>query len=188
MAETRFFSKLNFLSLLILFVLSTTSCFIQNDGKPINSADDLRAYLDKKPANGPDKPIKVTMSANVLMLPKIAEVINSAGKYVNLKLSGNVLTTIDEKVFLNCTNLTSINIPKSVTRIGQQAFLGCTNLTKVTIPNSVTIIEFAVFRSCTSLTSITIPNSVTSISNSAFNSTGLKSITIPNIKEFALFT
>jgi len=48
--------------------------------------------------------------------------------------------TIVGGAFLGCTNLTTINIPDSVTSIGDGAFLGCTNLTKINIPDSVTSI------------------------------------------------
>jgi len=53
------------------------------------------------------------------------------------------------------------------TSIGDIAFYGC-NLTSIEIPNSVTSIGSFVFEFCTSLTSIIIPNSVISIGKGAF--------------------
>ena len=83
--------------------------------------------------------------------------------------------------FYNCSNLTSITIPNSVTSIEGNAFFGCTGLTTITIPNSVTSIGSSAFRNCSNLTSITIPNSVTSIGSIAFlNCSNLSTITIPN--------
>ena len=91
------------------------------------------------------------------------------------------VTSIGNDAFLDCTGLTSITIPNSVTRIGNNAFNYCTGLTSITIPNSVTSIEDSAFKYCRGLTSITIPNSVTSIGYAAFeHCTGLTSITIPN--------
>ena len=71
------------------------------------------------------------------------------------------------------TSVTAANIPSkidgvAVTGIGARAFYQCTSLTSVTIPNSVTYIIHSAFSGCTSLTSITIPDSVTGISWSAF--------------------
>ena len=70
--------------------------------------------------------------------------------------------------FQNCSGLTTVTIPDSVTSIGKQAFLGCSSLTSVKIPNSVTSIGDYSFQDCKSLTSITIPNSVMTIGESAF--------------------
>ena len=199
----------------LVFTFSAATCFSQSGksdnsknsgggGKSINSAEALKEYLDSQPANSPDKPIKVSMGANELMLPKIKDVLNSAGKYVSLNLTGNALTTIQDDVFekcqtlisitipdsvtnigkyalSNCTNLTSVIIPNSVIRIGRGAFNECTNLASVTIPNSVTKIEESALYGCKRLTNVAIPNSVTSIENAVFREcTNLTDITIPN--------
>ena len=84
-------------------------------------------------------------------------------------------------VFSSCTDLTSIEIPNSVTSIGMCAFDDCTSLISVTIGNGVTSIEASAFRKCRGLTSVSIPNSVTSVGNNAFsNCSGLTSVTIGN--------
>ena len=83
--------------------------------------------------------------------------------------------------FYNCSKLTSITIPSSVTSIGDHAFTGCSSLTSVTIHNSVKSIENYVFAGCSKLTSITIPNSVERIGEGAFyNCTNITSVTIGN--------
>ena len=93
----------------------------------------------------------------------------------------NSVTSIGNYAFTNCSGLTSVTIPNSVTSIGISAFEGCTSLTSVTIPNSVMSIGTFAFFFCSSLTSITIPNSVTSIGDYAFYyCESLTSITIPN--------
>ncbi len=86
----------------------------------------------------------------------------------------NSVTSIEYYAFSNCSSLTSITIPNSVTSIGMSAFRGCSGLTSITIPNSVTSIGYQAFWGCDGLTSVTIPNSVTSIGEGAFyNCTGL---------------
>ena len=80
----------------------------------------------------------------------------------------NSVTSIEDGAFWNCTSLTSVTIPDGVTEIGARAFCWCTSLTSVTIPDSVTSIGEYAFSGCTSLPSVTIPNSVTSIGDNAF--------------------
>ncbi len=89
------------------------------------------------------------------------------------------VTSIGDSAFDSCTGLTSITIPDNVTSIGEKAFYYCTGLTSITIPEGVTNIGNAAFSGCTGLTSITIPEGVTSIANNVFsNCTGLTSVTI----------
>ncbi len=64
---------------------------------------------------------------------------------------------IDEEAFKDCTSITSVTIPDSVTTIKEWAFYGCTSLTSIVIPDSVTTIELGAFWGCTSLTSVTTP-------------------------------
>lgn len=92
----------------------------------------------------------------------------------------NSVTSIGSYAF-NSSSLTSITIPNSVTTIGNSAFGWCKRLTSITLPNSLTSIGERVFISCSSLTSITIPNRVTTIPSLTFaDCTGLTSVTIPN--------
>ena len=93
----------------------------------------------------------------------------------------NSVTSIGEWAFYNCSGLTSVTIPNSVTSIGEWAFYNCSALTSVTFPNSVTSIGECAFYDCSGLTSVTIPNSVTSIGEWAFyNCSRLTSVTIGN--------
>lgn len=97
--------------------------------------------------------------------------------------SFNVPTTVTSiwgDAFDNCTELTSITIPNSVSLIGQYAFLKCIGLTSINIPTSLTSISFGMFSDCTGLTSITIPNSVDTIEGYAFDDcSSLVSIKLP---------
>ncbi len=61
---------------------------------------------------------------------------------------------IYQYAFYNCSGLTSVTIPKSVTSIGNYAFYNCTGLTSVTIGNGVTSIGYRAFYNCTGLTEI----------------------------------
>ena len=139
--------------LAVILVLAFTACSGSGGGgKSLNSAEALKEYLDKQPANSPDKPIKVAMKANEMMLNDIAKVIKNAGKYVSLDLSGSPLTEM--KGFFQCKTLVGITIPDSVTSIDDVAFT-FSGLTSITIPDSVTSIGTYAF-SGSQLTSVTI--------------------------------
>lgn len=84
-------------------------------------------------------------------------------------------------VFQECTNLTNVSIPSSVTSISSATFYGCTNLKSITIPSSVTSIGCGAFCRCTNLTNLDLGNSVTDIGANAFDGcSSLRSVTIPS--------
>jgi hypothetical protein len=125
--------------LAVILALAFVAC--PAAAQQINSATELKAYLDKQPANSPDKPIKVAMKVNDLMIKDIVKVLNDANKYVSLDLSGSPLTEIPRRAFQNCETLVGITIPNSVTDIGSGAFYHCRNLTSVTF-QSANVIMF----------------------------------------------
>lgn len=69
--------------------------------------------------------------------------------------------------FNQCTNLTSVTLPNTISTIGNLAFLDCA-FSSFTIPTSVEKIGYGAFRGCSNLTSITIPSNVTSIDSYPF--------------------
>jgi hypothetical protein len=128
------------LTIMLVFAMTVFGC----DGyKTINSPEKLKAYFDSKPANSPDKPIKVSISVNDQTFEEIYEVVKDLSsdpqniKFVSLKLTGNNLTKIPEDGFHNCFCLTRVTIPKSVTSIEDGAFTDCQLLTSVTFEGKI---------------------------------------------------
>ena len=153
---------------------------LSNDGTlTISGTGDMGYYEDNPaPWNGQGIIKKVIITNGVTSIGGYA--FSSIGLTLTSVSIPKSVTRIYEGAFSGCTKLTSVTIPKSVTYIDDGAFSGCTNLTSISLPNSITSINERVFADCTNLTSITIPNSVKTIGRYAFNRSGLTSITIPN--------
>lgn len=78
------------------------------------------------------------------------------------KLGGKPVTVIGESVFKNCTGLTSVTMPNSITNIQMYAFQGCSGLTSVTLPDSLKYISENAFPGCDMLKTkwyVTLANS-----------------------------
>lgn len=101
----------------------------------------------------------------------------SAVKYVNIPES---VTTIGASAFENCEALEYVEISENVTEIGGSCFSGCTSLEEVEIYAHLTVIPAKAFYQCSSLASFNIPDTVEAIDTSAFESSGLKAIVIPD--------
>ncbi len=79
------------------------------------------------------------------------------------------LTVIPNVAFDGCYNLESITIPSEVTTIGEFAFDTCESLESVTFEGEgLTVLQYACFNQCKSLKSVVLPKSVTTIEDCAF--------------------
>ncbi|MBR4200312.1 MAG: leucine-rich repeat domain-containing protein, partial [Oscillospiraceae bacterium] len=109
---------------------------------------------------------------------------------IPVAFEGLPVTAITIYAFKDCTQLTDITIPNSVTRFGDEVFRGCSALTKVNIPSGISIIPYGTFRDCQKLTQITLPKSVTVLDDFAFyGCTALESIQIPDhVEKIGNFT
>ncbi len=76
-------------------------------------------------------------------------------------------TTIPDGFFYGRSNLTTINLPATITEIGNEAFQS-TSLTAITLPSSLVVIGESAFHSCGTLTAVEIPASVKEIGRYAF--------------------
>ena len=97
---------------------------------------------------------------------------------------GNVnynVTSIGNEAFIDCSDLTSVNIPNSVNNIGETAFWGCSSITHIDIPDGLTSIKYATFKECSGLVSVTIPEGVNILEEDAFSDcASLASVNLPN--------
>ena len=113
-----------------------------------------------------------------------------ADKITSLVVEEGV-TTVGALAFSPLNKLSDVSLPTTLNGIGEGAFSGCSLLSSINIPAGVSVIEAGTFNCCGYLTSIVLPESLTAIGNSAFYSTGLKSISFPDsletIGDYAFF-
>ena len=96
-------------------------------------------------------------------------------------LGGRPVKGIMSWAFYNCTNMTGVVIPPTVTAIGWSAFADCTTLAAITFPDSVESIAQRAFDHCTSLGRVWIPDNVRHIGPYAFfGCSGLEVVAIGN--------
>ena len=78
------------------------------------------------------------------------------------------VTKIGDYAFYNCTGLTSVEIPLTVTAIGTinqpgRSFANCTSLTSIVIPDNVGFIGILTFSGCSGLKNVTIGKSISKL-------------------------
>ncbi|MBO4877553.1 MAG: leucine-rich repeat protein, partial [Ruminococcus sp.] len=123
-------------------------------------------------------------------------------KLKEIDLSSTKIVSINEGAFKNCTSLTTVKLPGTVTALGDYAyyntpitalpdngaiisagnyaFAECKYLTDFIIPDTYQSFGRYAFANCTGITELTIPDSVTSMGLSIFNGcTNLKELTLP---------
>lgn len=71
------------------------------------------------------------------------------------------ITKINEYAFSGCSSITTVTFEEGskLISIGQNAFTSCASLNSVTLPNTLKEIGFGIFQNCTSLTNITFNGS-----------------------------
>ena len=106
---------------------------------------------------------------------------------------GKAITSIGEKAFRDCNNISEVVIESGVKNIKNGAFSNCKNLKRVRLPNSIVSIgergegrqsqQIGVFAN-SGLESIVIPNSVEIIGPYAFSNTFIQKLFLPDsVKE-----
>lgn len=93
------------------------------------------------------------------------------------------LRGLNNGCFINCTNLTSVNLPGETYNsfiIGGEVFAECTNLQNIVLPKNLTGIGSDAFRKCESLTEFDFGDRIREIGSSSFlECKGITSVNLP---------
>ncbi|MBE6581298.1 MAG: leucine-rich repeat domain-containing protein [Ruminococcaceae bacterium] len=92
---------------------------------------------------------------------------------------------IEDAAFYQCSQITVVNIPATVTEIGDMAFAGCVQMTAVKFAegaDNLTAIGDYAFSSCAKLSAISLPASLLTLGEGAFlQCAKLTSIALPEV-------
>ena len=126
--------------------------------------------------NHQDIPDKIDSLVDSDIINEYNELLSMINQNTIIELNNNEIENINI-CFIECTSLTTIDLPKCAT-INRHTFRGCTNLTTIDLPECTSIGNYA-FQGCTSLTTVDLPE-CTSIGDGAFvNCTNLTTVNLP---------
>ena len=138
-----------------------------------NSLDASGIYVES------GNPNYVSDSRGVLYTKDMAVLLQAPGQLSGTYDIPNGVTTIEGASFFQLPNLSTVNIPGTVTSIGEQAFSN-SYITSIAIPGSVEVIDYHAFYGCDALTTVQLGSGLSTIGDGAFGfCTDLTSIRIP---------
>ena len=113
------------------------------------------------------------------------EVVLSDGAFggtglTTLDLSMLNMKTMANNLFAECESLIEVKLPENLEKLGNSAFNSCIALENVEFGGKLTYIDIAAFNGCSALRSVALPESLTDLMQSAFQNSGLTSITLPS--------
>ena len=75
---------------------------------------------------------------------------------------------LDRYLFIGCSSLKSVKLPKDLGIIAESMFEGCASLKSIELPAGITKIESDAFKDCSSLSKIKLSDKITEIGSNAF--------------------
>ena len=93
----------------------------------------------------------------------------------------NGVTSIPPYSFDGYLVLAKVVLGNDVTSVGNQAFRNCSSLSSINLGNKITTIGDQCFASCSALALDLVLDGATQINQRAFHSSGIKSISLPNV-------
>lgn len=90
------------------------------------------------------------------------------------------VNSIAKQAFYNCTGITSVTIPASITTYGDYIFTGCSGIKSVSLPDNMVTLPDGFLNQCTALASISLPQGIKALGKySLAYCASLTSVNIP---------
>ncbi len=186
--KQQFTRKLMLLAVMLLAGVGSSFAFeyggltyrvVNNDAKTVKVSYQGSSEMDMNPYTQSSIviPSTVAFNGNTYTVVEIGDYAFKNASLSSITIPPTV-KTISSSAFSSCQNLTTIDL-SDIESFGTHIFSNCTNLTSVKLPETLQSIPDAMFSMCSSITSFTFPENITSIGFSAFEGTGLTSVTIP---------
>lgn len=126
-----------------------------------------------------EMPAKISGISSVAKEPYVEESYDEDGNLIAAKLVGH--TTVRNDAYASSSNLTSIELPSSITSIGARAFRNCSNMILTELPSSLITVGSSAFVHCYKLSLTELSSNLITINTGAFQvCTGLTSIVFPS--------
>lgn len=193
---------LGVISLMIVTCLVPASALIVDEGDFGFELNSYAKYATLVQYSGTDAVVEIPYSYHEYPVKKIAKTAFSGNNNISGIRFSTSVETLDEKAFMNCVGIEQIDIPSFVNKWGKMVFTNCTSLQKVAIYSEMEEIpaysfagcrelnHFSIhsdnihsigayaFQDCMALSEADFLTNITSIGYSAFDGTGLKSISL----------
>ena len=171
----------------LVFDIRTTSAYVEEQTS-LGAVTFTQSNGTITAVSGDNSTSSTLSLQKALFIPETIDstTITEYGSGSSISLSSNIkfliyeanIVDIGDNAFTNCTSLTNIGLPISLTILDYFEFQNCTSLTNIELPRNMTTISGSVFLGCSSLESIYIPSSLTTVSGAEFEGCGLLQITV----------
>ena len=120
--------------------------------------------------------------SSIVIPASVTEIESVFGGCISLKTAGPIGGNYDlqfgwsdeipDYALSGASSLSTITLPKGITKIGTRSFSGCSSLTNINLPDTLSEICYNAFRGCRSLKSITFPKSLEMMWSQVFQDCG----------------
>lgn len=124
----------------------------------------------------------ITLEEGISILPY--RIFSQCDELTSIQIPISVVE-IGNYAFAECDKLETLTLPEKLETMGNHVFEGCSTLTSISVPDTVTAMGTYIFAGCTSLVSANLPEGLVNITEGIFqNCTNLKEIVIPDTVQY----